>query len=193
MASDIGETNPAQAREYAEAKAAYQKLVPMGTAAFLKELIPVGSPERRCGIRNHTAVQTVLYRPYLLGSRVQAHTSMASAASMHAERNESPHLKCAWIMYALARRICNTDCCMRAMNRQALLSTALEDAFSEEGGKNKQGHRKDALRPGKLLTLMSGMQRELLAQDDGQHAQTLRQLESIRLKLMQLLESIAYP
>ncbi|CAL5227265.1 g10195 [Coccomyxa viridis] len=123
VAAEIEQTNPAQAREYAEAKAAYQKLVPMGTAAFLKELIPVGSPERR----------------------------------------------------------------------QALLSTALEDAFSEEAGKSKQGHRKDALRPGKLLTLMSGMQRELSQQNDGQHAQTLRQLESIRLKLMQLLESIAYP
>ena len=51
VASEIGETNPAQAREYAEARAAYQKLVPMGTAAFLKELFPVGSPERRCGVR----------------------------------------------------------------------------------------------------------------------------------------------
>ena len=49
VAGDIGETHPAQAREYAEAKAAYQKLVPMGTAAFLKELMPVNSIERRCG------------------------------------------------------------------------------------------------------------------------------------------------
>ena len=51
VASEIGETDPAQAREYAEARAAYQKLVPMGTAAFLKELFPVGSPERRCGVK----------------------------------------------------------------------------------------------------------------------------------------------
>ena len=80
-----------------------------------------------------------------------------------------------------------------SLGRQALLSGALEDAFSEVPGKSKEGHRKDALRPGKLLTLMSGMQRELSEQDSGQHAQTLRQLESIRLKLMQLLEAIGYP
>ena len=79
------------------------------------------------------------------------------------------------------------------LSRQALLSRALEDAFSEEAGKSKEGHRKDALRPGKLLTLMSGMQRELSVEDSGQHAQTLRQLESIRLTLMQLLQSIGYP
>ena len=79
------------------------------------------------------------------------------------------------------------------LSRQALLSGALEDAFSEEAGKSKEGHRKDALRPGKLLTLMSGMQRELTEQNDGQHAQTLRQIESIRLMLMQLLEAIGYP
>ena len=79
------------------------------------------------------------------------------------------------------------------LNRQALLSRALEDAFSEEAGRSKEGHRKDALRPGKLLTLMSGMQRELSEQDSGQHAQTLRHLESIRLMLMQLLQSIGYP
>ncbi len=103
------------------------------------------------------------------------------------------HLRCVGMLCPVVRRNCGTDCCMRAMHRQALLSTALEDAFSEEAGKSKQGHRKDALRPGKLLTLMSGMQRELSQQNDGQHAQTLRQLESIRLKLMQLLESIAYP
>ena len=51
VASEIAGTNTVEAREYAEARAAYQKLVPMGTAAFLKELFPVGSPERRCGVR----------------------------------------------------------------------------------------------------------------------------------------------
>ncbi len=73
MAAEIEQTNPAQAREYAEAKAAYQKLVPMGTAAFLKELIPVGSPERRCGITSHRRIQRMLYQPHafrLLKSRV---------------------------------------------------------------------------------------------------------------------------
>lgn len=79
------------------------------------------------------------------------------------------------------------------LDRQALLSQALEDAFSEEAGTSNEGHRKDALRPGKLLTLMSGMQRELSEQHNGQHAQTLRQLESIRLTTMQLLQSIGYP
>ena len=69
----------------------------------------------------------------------------------------------------------------------------MEDAFSEEPGKSKQGHRKDSLRPGKLLTLIAGMQRELAAQDEGgQYARTLAQLEAIRFKLMQLLEDIAY-
>ena len=77
--------------------------------------------------------------------------------------------------------------------RQALLSGALEDAFSEEAGRSKEGHRKDSLRPGKLLTLISGMQRELTVQDDGRHAKTLKQLEAIRLKLLQLLASIGYP
>lgn len=58
VAADIGGTNPAQAREYAEARAAYQKLVPMGTAAFLKELFPVGSVERRCGVTCCRGVHT---------------------------------------------------------------------------------------------------------------------------------------
>jgi len=52
VADDIGNTHPAQAREYSEAKIAYQKLVPMGTAAFLKELMPVASAERRCAVRS---------------------------------------------------------------------------------------------------------------------------------------------
>jgi len=79
------------------------------------------------------------------------------------------------------------------VGREALLSGALKDAFSEEAAKSKEGHRRDSLRPGKLLTLMSGMQQHLAAQDDEQHAQTLKQLESIRQKLLQLLLSIGYP
>ena len=47
VAEDISDWDPAEAHEYAEARAAYQKLVPLGTAAFLKELVPVTSPERR--------------------------------------------------------------------------------------------------------------------------------------------------
>ena len=47
VAEAISGLHLAEAREYAEARAAYQKLVPLGTAAFLKELMPVTSPERR--------------------------------------------------------------------------------------------------------------------------------------------------
>ena len=48
VGDQISDSHPADAVEYAEARAAYQKLVPMGTAAFLKELIPVTSGDRRC-------------------------------------------------------------------------------------------------------------------------------------------------
>ena len=47
VAEAISDLHPGEARDYAEARAAYQKLVPLGTAAFLKELMPVTSPERR--------------------------------------------------------------------------------------------------------------------------------------------------
>ena len=47
VAEAIRDLHPGEARDYAEARAAYQKLVPLGTAAFLKELMPVTSPERR--------------------------------------------------------------------------------------------------------------------------------------------------
>ena len=77
--------------------------------------------------------------------------------------------------------------------RHVLLSGALEEALSEEAGKSKQKKKRDHWRPGKLLTLMSGMQRELMAQGEGQHAQSLKQLEANRLNLLQLLESIGYP
>ena len=91
----------------------------------------------------------------------------------------------------LQTRLAKGLCCV--VCRHVLLSGALEEALSEKAGKSKQKKKRDHLRPGKLLTLMSGMQRELTAQGEDQHAQALMQLEANRLKLLQLLESIAYP
>ena len=94
---------------------------------------------------------------------------------------------------AASSKACYDDEHLCVTCRHVLLSGALEEGLSEEAGKSRQKKKRDHLRPGKLLTLMSGMQRELIAQGEGQHAQSLSQLEANRRKLLQLLEDIGYP
>ncbi len=48
VAAHLGEGDKKADREYAETKSTYERLIPQGTAAFVKELLKVGTPDKRC-------------------------------------------------------------------------------------------------------------------------------------------------
>lgn len=48
VAAEIGQAKEDVDREYTETKSTYERLIPQGTAAFVKELLKVGRPDKRC-------------------------------------------------------------------------------------------------------------------------------------------------
>jgi hypothetical protein len=67
VVDQIRDSHPADAVEYAEARAAYQRLVPMGTAAFLKELIQVTAVDRRCAALLQSAHNLTRWQKFVVG------------------------------------------------------------------------------------------------------------------------------
>ncbi|CAL8469850.1 g9392 [Coccomyxa elongata] len=109
------------ASDFEEAKVTHQRLIPQGTAAFVKEMLGVSSKEKR----------------------------------------------------------------------QALLRKTLDEGF-QDSTKVKRPRGTEALRPGRLLTCLGGMQRELAAQRNASNEPVLKRLEELRLATLQLLTLTAY-
>ncbi|EIE25672.1 hypothetical protein COCSUDRAFT_46328 [Coccomyxa subellipsoidea C-169] len=74
---------------------------------------------------------------------------------------------------------------------RALLKKALDEGF-EDSSKARRPRGTEAVRPGRLLTCLTGMQRELAAQGNAANQPILNRLEELRLATLQLLASLAY-
>jgi len=78
-------------------------------------------------------------------------------------------------------------------HRQALLKKTLNEGLVEDASKQQKRRKGEVVRPGRLLTCITGMQRELAAQENAANQPVLNRLEDLRLSTLQLLSSIAYP
>ncbi len=75
--------------------------------------------------------------------------------------------------------------------RQALLKKTLDEGF-QDSTKVRRPRGTEAVRPGRLLTCLGGMQRELAAQGNANNGPVLKRLEELRLTTLQLLTATAY-
>lgn len=75
--------------------------------------------------------------------------------------------------------------------RQALLKKTLDEGFKDSTKVNRP-RGTEAVRPGRLLTCLGGMQRELAAQGNANNEPVLKRLEELRLATLQLLTTTAY-
>lgn len=80
---------------------------------------------------------------------------------------------------------------MGVARRRALLKKTLDESF-EDPSKKRRPCGVEPVRPGRLLTCLNGMQRELAAQGNAANQPVLNRLEDLRLAVLQLLSLLAY-
>lgn len=75
--------------------------------------------------------------------------------------------------------------------RQALLKQAIQDGF-EDAAKKKRPRNVEVVRPGRLLTCVSGLQRALAKAGNPEQQEMVKRLEQIRLATLSELQDVAY-
>ena len=77
------------------------------------------------------------------------------------------------------------------LRRRALLKQVIEEGF-EDAAKKKRPRNVEVVRPGRLLTCVSGLQRELAKAGNPEQQEMVKRLEQIRLATLQELQDVAY-